>query len=143
MWYEIDKLITFSRLSNKKLRAGVFVGPDIRKLFSNSQFFGTLSGNERQSFDQLMVVVPKVLVPSDINPERKIVMVDNMINYFISVRGTYSPKMHYIHKHPPELLENQCWACPSNYEINWRKIFKKKTFSEYTWRECTWFKCLF
>ena len=69
--YEIDKLITFSRLSNKKLRAGVFVGPDIRKLVSNSQFLDTLSGNERQSFDQLMVVVRKVLVPYDFNPERK------------------------------------------------------------------------
>ena len=45
--YEIDKLIIFPRLSNKKLRAGVFVCPDIRKPVSNSQFLDTLSGNER------------------------------------------------------------------------------------------------
>ena len=54
-----------------------------------------------------MVVIRKVLVPYDFNPERKNVMVDNMINSFIS-SGNYSPKMHSIHKHLPELLEYQC-----------------------------------
>ena len=36
------------------------------------------------------------------------VIVDNMINSFISMGGNYSPKMHSIYKHLPELLENQC-----------------------------------
>ena len=63
-----------------------------------------------------MVVVPKVFIPFDINPERKIVMVDNMINSFLSMGGNYSPKMHSIHKHLPELLENQCSVSDENAE---------------------------
>ena len=94
-----------------------------------------------------MVVVPKVLVPSDINPERKIVMVDNMKNYFTSMGENYSPKMHYIHKHLQELLENQFYVSDEHGKRvhQTMRLIKERIsgknplsmISEYTWRECT------
>ena len=81
---------------------------------------------------QLMVVVRKVLVPSDINPDKFF----HQHGLQLEPQNAFYPQTSVRINPKPILCLRRTWrACPSNNEINWRKI------SEYTWREYAWFKC--
>ena len=41
----------FSKISTQKLKAGIFVGPQIKKLLNNADFKHCLSGGEAKAWD--------------------------------------------------------------------------------------------
>jgi hypothetical protein len=53
--------IKFPGLSEAKLKEGIFVGPDIRKLISDEMFETTMSNFEREAWIALTDVIRKFL----------------------------------------------------------------------------------
>ena len=134
------------RLSNAKLTAGIFVGPDIRKLEANEAFLNALSEDERKCFDQIMTVVRQVLTPCNVSIELKKAAVDSMIKSLVKCGCNYSPKMHCVHCHFDEIFNRQFSVSDEHGErihqtmrlIEERFIGKcqKSMLCEYIWSEC-------
>lgn len=93
-----------------------------------------------------MAVVRLVLSPSTASKQLKKKAVDDMIQSLVKAGCNYSPKMHYIHCHLEELLENQFLVSDEQGErihqtmrlIEERFLGKcqKSMLCEFIWCEC-------
>lgn len=95
------------RLSKEKLHNGIFVGPDIRRLFLNDHFCLLLNDTQKSAFYWLKKTVVDVLYGSTTSFMEQEQIVNELINSFYEMGCNYSPKMHYIHCHLSSLIENK------------------------------------
>lgn len=92
--YLVEK---FPRLSDAKIKAGVFVGPQIRELLNDREFRAQMNGLERRAWDSFTLVVRNFLgnVKADDYAEK----VNAMVNNFQALGCRMSVKMHFLNSH--------------------------------------------
>jgi hypothetical protein len=84
---------TFSQLSEAKLKEGVFVGPDRRKLMFDEDFLLTMPEVEREAWIAFKSVVTKFL-GNNKNPDY-VSIAANMLEKFKVMRCLMSLKIHF------------------------------------------------
>ena len=89
---------TFPRLSEAKIKAGVFVGPDIRKLMANDKKFRTnLKRTERAAWDSFKEVTRSFLGNTRAASYRDIVK--NLVERYQAMGCRMSLKVHMLDSH--------------------------------------------
>jgi hypothetical protein len=84
-------------LSEAKLNAGVFVGPDIRKIIFDENFLFTMTETEREAWIAFKIVVIKFL-GNNKNPDY-VTVVANMQEKFRVLGCLLSLKVHFLNSH--------------------------------------------
>ena len=91
--------------SDAKLKAGIFVGPEIRKLMVDDGFQERLNTLELAAWEGFKLVVNNFL--GNYRHNRYADMVDNMLKAYENLGSRMSLKMHFLHSHldlfPPNL----------------------------------------
>ncbi|XP_017464596.1 PREDICTED: uncharacterized protein LOC108357999 [Rhagoletis zephyria] len=95
----------FPKLSTEKIKAGIFVGPQIRKLFDDAKFERRLNKSEVKAWTAFEQVVHGFLGNHRSKNNRK--LIDNLMKNFNAIGARISLKMHLLNSHldffPPNL----------------------------------------
>ena len=83
--------------SYAKLTAGIFISPEIRKLFADENFSKHLNTKELEAWNTLKLVAENFLVNH--RAENYIEIVENMIEAFRHLGSRMSLKLHFLHSH--------------------------------------------
>jgi len=94
----------FPTVTNEKIKAGVFDGPQIRKLMKDENFEQTMQGLERFAWRGFCNVVSKFL-GNTTDPNYANIVAD-MLQSFRRLGCTMSLKVHFLHSHLDYFLEN-------------------------------------
>lgn len=95
---------TFPKLSEAKLKEGVFTGPDIRKLLSDPLFPESMGDIEKEAWDSFKKVVQKFLGNTK-DPEYRTI-VQRMLTAYKAQGCKMSLKVHFLHSHIEYFPEN-------------------------------------
>ena len=87
----------FPRISEAKIKEGIFVGPDIRQLMNDKNFESTLSVEELTAWKSFTLVVTNFL--GNIKAENYRELVDNMLEAYKKLGCNMSLKIHLMHSH--------------------------------------------
>ena len=90
--------------SDAKLKAGIFVGPEIRKLMLNEEFDSRLNPVELAAWNALKSIVANFL--GNHCHEQYADMVDDMLKAYEQLGACMSLKMHFLHSHLDFFLSN-------------------------------------
>jgi len=94
----------FPRMTEAKLKAGVFVGPQIRKLFHDDTFISKMLLVERNAWQSFKMVVDNFL--GNNKDGDYLHMVEEMVEKFHNLGARMSVKMHFLHAHIDYFPEN-------------------------------------
>lgn len=94
----------FSQLSEAKLKEGVFIGPDIRKLLKDENFETKMDEVEKEAWKAFKDVVTKFLGNNKDSNYKCIV--NNMLSKFKDLGCSMSLKVHFLHSHIDYFPEN-------------------------------------
>lgn len=94
----------FPALSEAKIKEGVFVGPDIRKLMKDPQFETKMNVKEKVAWVSFKEVVSKFL-GNNKDPNFKAI-VENMLQNMKELGCSMSLKLHFLHSHLDFFPEN-------------------------------------
>ena len=86
----------FPGLTEAKIREGVFVGPDTRKLMKNRVFRDTLNTTERRAFDSMINTVDNFLGKNR-SPNYKVIIAD-LLDSFDAQGVKMSLKIHFFNE---------------------------------------------
>ena len=98
----IQKL--FPKLSEAKIKAGVFVGPQVKRLIDSDSFPEKLSEVERAAWTSFVSLVKGFLGNHKAENYREIV--DKLVETYRSMGCRMSLKLHVLHAHLDEFKEN-------------------------------------
>ena len=87
----------FPRLSYEKVKAGVFVGPQIRELFKDHQFETVLSKKEKAAWESFKNVSNNFL--GNFKAENFEELVENLMDSYKQLGSNMSLKMHFLNSH--------------------------------------------
>lgn len=87
----------FSKLSEAKIKKGVFVGPDIKKLIEDSSFTSTLNPTEKEAWNAFIDVVKNFLGNNKSADFRDKIKV--MLDCYYKMGCNMSLKLHFLHSH--------------------------------------------
>lgn len=87
----------FPRISEAKLKAGIFDGPQIRELMKDPKFDKSMEGNERNAWLSFKSIVTNFL-GNHRSPEYECV-VEGLLQSFQAVGARMSIKMHFLSSH--------------------------------------------
>lgn len=87
----------FPRISDAKIKAGIFVGPQIRELFKDTQFTLRMTGLELHAWNGFKSVVENFLGNNKSADYAKIV--ENMIQRYHALGSRMSVKIHFLNSH--------------------------------------------
>ena len=99
---------SFPRLSIEKLKAGIFDGPDIRKLMQDENFILSMNPPEADTWRGFVGVVQKFL--GNWRAANFEEVVQNMLDAYQRLGANMSIKVHFLHKH----LDR----CPANCNVS-------------------------
>jgi hypothetical protein len=85
----------FPRLSEAKLKEGVFVGPQIRKLFRDDMFNNLLHGDQKKAWDAFRLVSTNLL--GTIRAENYKELIEDMLSLYNKLGSNMSLKIHMPH----------------------------------------------
>ncbi|KAL0831279.1 hypothetical protein ABMA28_002123 [Loxostege sticticalis] len=88
----------FPKLSEAKIKAGIFVGPQIKKIIASEEFPELLNTHEKQAWLSL-----KARVKKDTNYKE---LVSNMLDNFKVMGCRMSLKVHMLHAHLDQFKDN-------------------------------------
>lgn len=94
----------FLKLSEAKVKAGVFVGPQIRKLMQDEEFETCINRNEKRAWRSIKEVIENFLGNSKSTNYREIVA--NMCKNFKTLGCRMSVKVHFLFNHIDYFPEN-------------------------------------
>ncbi|GBL81227.1 hypothetical protein AVEN_164681-1 [Araneus ventricosus] len=94
----------FSGLSEAKLKEGVFVGPDIRKMMKDENFETKMETDERKAWESFKLVITSFLGNKK-HPNYKSI-VEEMIKNFKIVGCSMILKVHFLDSHLDYFPEN-------------------------------------
>lgn len=94
----------FPRISSEKLKEGIFVGPQIRKLMKDVDFEKTMTTKEKNAWISFKEVVEKFL-GNNKDPKYRD-LVKKMLNSFKKLGCNMSIKIHFLHSHIDFFPEN-------------------------------------
>ena len=94
----------FPQLSDAKLKEGIFIGPQIRKLLDDTNFTDTLTRQELRAWTSFVSVVRGFLGNNkDANYEQ---LVNELLDAYKSLGARMSLKIHFLHSHLSFFPEN-------------------------------------
>ncbi len=94
----------FPGLTIKKLKAGIFDGPQIRKLLKDANFVKTMSENEASDWRAFVDVLQNFL--GKYKSENYKDLVSNLISTFRDIGANMNIKMHFLFSHLDRFSEN-------------------------------------
>ncbi|GBM90375.1 hypothetical protein AVEN_175918-1 [Araneus ventricosus] len=94
----------FPKLSEAKLKEGVFTGPDIRKLLSDSLFSETVGGKVKEASDSFKDVRHRVL--ENVKDPLYKTTLQRVLTAYEDQGCKMSLKVHFLHSHIDCFLEN-------------------------------------
>lgn len=94
----------FPRVSDAKIKEGVFVGPQIRSLIKDVQFDGLLSKKEKIAWNAFKDVVKNFL--GSYKDPKYSNFVSKMLNAYQQLGCNMSLKIHFLHSHLDFFPEN-------------------------------------
>ena len=94
----------FPGMSNEKLKAGIFDGPQIRKLMNDPNFTASMTEKEFAAWISFTVVVKNFLGNNKAN--NYIQIVEDMLSKFQSLGAKMNIKIHYLFSHLDRFPEN-------------------------------------
>ncbi|GBN15865.1 hypothetical protein AVEN_17984-1 [Araneus ventricosus] len=94
----------YSGLSEAKLKEGVFIGPDIRKIMKDENFETKMETNERKAWESLKLIIISFL-GKEKDPNYKSI-VEEMIKNFKILGCSMSLKVHFLDSHLEYFPEN-------------------------------------
>lgn len=97
-------LAKFPGLSEAKIKEGVFVGPDIRRLMTDQLFINTMTDPQKEGWIAFKQVIEKFL-GNNKDPNYKQI-VDRMLEAFKSLGCLMSLKVHFLQSHLDYFPEN-------------------------------------
>lgn len=86
-----------AKKTDAKLKAGIFVGPEIRELICDKEFRNKLTSLELTAWDSFVQVVQNFL--GNHRAENYEELVDNMLKAYQQMGCRMSLKMHFLHSH--------------------------------------------
>jgi len=87
----------FPRLSEAKIKEGIFVGPQIRDLFRDEMFDSLLQGDEKNAWEAFRQVSSNFL--GYVRAENYKELVENMLSMYRKLGCSMSLKIHFLHSH--------------------------------------------
>lgn len=87
----------FPHVSEAKVKEGIFVGPQISRLFKDTHFDGVLCGDEKEAWNSFRMV-PKNFLGNH-KAENYKELVDNMLSCYEKMGCNMSLKIHFLHSH--------------------------------------------
>ncbi|KAJ8716001.1 hypothetical protein PYW08_013286 [Mythimna loreyi] len=87
----------FPKLSDAKLKEGIFVGPQIRKLMKDTDFEKTLNDNELNAWNSLKCIIKQFL--GNIKSENYEQIVTDLLKNYQKMGCRMSLKIHFLHSH--------------------------------------------
>jgi hypothetical protein len=87
----------FPSISAAKIKEGVFVGPDIRKLIANPNFDATLSALELDAWVSFKELCSNFL--GNHRADNYVKLVDNLLIAYRELGCRMSLKLHFLHSH--------------------------------------------
>ncbi|GBP72152.1 hypothetical protein EVAR_49742_1 [Eumeta japonica] len=87
----------FSRLSEAKIKEGIFIGPQIRNLFNDVNFDSVLEGKEKQAWNDFRLVARNFL--GNKRSDNYAELVENMLSSYQKLGCNMSLKIHFLHSH--------------------------------------------
>ena len=94
----------FPKLSEAKIKEGIFVGPQIRELLRDEQFNSIICGREKAAWNAFRPVVKNFL--GNFKAENYRELVDNLLYSYNNLGCNMSLKMHFLHSHLDFFPEN-------------------------------------
>ena len=94
----------FTKLSDAKIKEGIFVGLQIRQLLTDEKFAGTLNPLELRAWNSFKAVC-KGLLGKHKDPNYQL-LVNNLIDSYKSLGCTMSLKLHFLFSHLDFFPEN-------------------------------------
>jgi len=94
----------FPRLSEAKLKEGIFVGPQIRDLIKDEYFDKLFQGDEKAAWDSFKLVVKGLL--ENRNAQTYEEVVNNLLQSYQKLGCNMSLKIHFLHSHLDFFPEN-------------------------------------
>jgi len=110
----------FPRLSEAKIKEGVFVGPQIRKLFRDDMFNNLLQGDEGKSWDAFRLVSTNFL--GNIRAENYKELIEDMLSLHHKLGCNMSLMIHMLHSHLDFFLDNCGMFSGEHGELIVRKL---------------------
>ena len=95
----------FPRLSEAKIKEGLFMGPQIRRVFRDYMFSSLLQGDERKVWDAFRLVSANFL--GNIRAENYTELIEDVLSLYHKLGCNMSLKMHMLHSHL-DFFPNNC-----------------------------------
>ena len=87
----------FPSKTEAKVKAGVFIGPEIRKLMGDKNFDANLNSEEKAGWDQFCLIV-KIFLGNYKSPNY-VQMVTDFLQAYQELGARMSLKIHFLHSH--------------------------------------------
>lgn len=87
----------FPRISDAKIKEGIFVGPQIRNVMKDSHFDGLLQGTEHDAWKAFKNVVCNFL--GNYKAPNHVEEVESLLQAYKSMKCNVSLKIHFLHSH--------------------------------------------
>lgn len=94
----------FPRISEAKIKEGIFVGPQIRQLFKDANFRQILSDNESRAWNAFESICNNFL--GDNKSENYRELVEELLTAYHILECNMSLKLHFLHSHLDFFPEN-------------------------------------
>lgn len=94
----------FPKLSDAKINAGIFVGPDVLKILKDDDFYNTLSKKHQTALMALKDVVENFL--GNVKATNYDVLVKKLLNSYEAIQANMSLSMHFLKCHLSDFADN-------------------------------------
>lgn len=94
----------FPKLSEAKVKAGIFVGPQIKQIMSSDDFTEFLNAHEKQAWESLKAVVNGFLGNNRADNYEE--LIETMLESFKIMGCRMSQKLHMLHSHLDQFKDN-------------------------------------
>ena len=96
--------VKFPTITEEKLKAGVFDGPQIRRLLNDPAFISTMQSAKLDAWNAFAVVATNLL--GNIKAENYRPLVGNLLQAFQMIGCNISVKVHFLHSHVDYFPDN-------------------------------------
>ncbi|KAL6487813.1 hypothetical protein MHYP_G00044390 [Metynnis hypsauchen] len=131
----------FPKLSEAKIKAGVFVGPQIKKIIECSEFPKKLNRKERAAWNSFIAVVRGFL--GNHKDENYVQLVQTLIKNYAAMGCRMSLKIHILDAHLDKFKENMGAYSEEqgerfhqdimNFERRYQGQYNENMMGDYTW----------
>ena len=100
----LEKIIP--KISNAKIKEGIFAGPQIRELLNDDKFSGTLNAKELEAWDNFKLLCENFFGNYKLTNYKDLVA--NLLKSYKNINVNMSLKFHFLQSHLDFFAENLC-----------------------------------